>query len=235
MPAPVSIVVPLYNELAGVPGLQQRLLPFVHAWQAERPVDLVLVDDGSRDGTGAALKPLGHAPGVRVLTHAVNQGLTAALWTGITAAQGAVVAFLDSDLTYTPETLRPLVALLDQGADVALASPYHPAGRVEGVPPRRLLLSKGLSQLYRWFVHPEVWTFTGMVRAWRRDVLLRCRPERGGFLGIAEMLLRATADGARIAEHPAVLHTRQQGQSKLRLAPTILGHLDLLIRTTVQS
>jgi dolichol-phosphate mannosyltransferase len=229
----VSIIVPLFNELPGIPALEQRLVPFVRRWGEQREVELLLVDDGSRDGTGPALLSLARPPAVQVVTHEVNQGLTAALWTGILRARGEIVCFLDSDLTYDPEILPELVALVEAGADVALASPYHPQGGVEGVPARRLVLSRGLSRLYRWFVHADLWTFTGMVRAWRRELLLSCRPERGGFLGIAEMLLRALDRGARVAELPAVLRARKQGASKLHVVPTVLGHLDLLVRKTL--
>ena len=232
-PGAVTIVVPMFNERPGIPGLETRLLPFVSRWRATREVDLVLVDDGSTDDTGAALAPLAAAPFVQVATHPTNRGLTAALWTGLAAARGDVVCWLDSDLTYEPSLLQDLVSAVDAGADVAVASPYHPSGGVEGVSGLRLLLSRGTSTLYRLFVCRGVFTFTSMVRAWRRPMLDRCRPQRGGFLGVTEALLRALAYGAVVIDVPAVLRARAQGTSKLRALPMIGAHLALLARATL--
>src|SRR5687767_8943878 len=79
---PVSVVVPLFNERYGVALLESRLLPFVASWRQRREVELVLVDDGSVDGTAEALAPLASADWVKLRRHETNRGLTAALRTG---------------------------------------------------------------------------------------------------------------------------------------------------------
>ena len=71
-------------------------------------------------------------------------------------------------------------------------------------------------------------TFTCMVRVYRREVLGACEPQRGGFLGVTEVLLRALAAGYRVVERPATLHRRRVGQSKMRVLQVGCAHLGLL-------
>jgi dolichol-phosphate mannosyltransferase len=223
----VSVVVPLYNERAGVAQLTDQLVPFLTDWRKTRRLELVLVDDGSEDGTAEALSSLA-AAWVKIRRHESNRGLTAALETGLTESEGGIVCWLDSDLSYEPEILLHLVERVDAGADVAMTSPHHPEGRIEGVPFLRRVLSRGLSRLYRTFVDRDIYTYTGMVRAYRREVLESCRPDRGGFLGVTEVLLRALAKGRRVVEVPAVLRARRSGASKLPVIRTAARHLALL-------
>ncbi len=226
--AALTVVVPLFEEAANVPALCAALRAFSSAERAVRPVEIVLVDDGSRDATAALLAE--HAPGVpaRVLTHAANLGLTAALRTGSRAATTDLVGWLDADLTYPPEVLAELAKACDAGADLATASCYHPAGAVQDVPRWRLWLSQGASRLHRLSSGSRLHTFTCMVRVQRRAILLATEPTRGGFVGVTEWLLRALRAGARVVEVAAVLRLRQGGQSKMRVLRVALRHLGLV-------
>ncbi|MBI5853571.1 MAG: glycosyltransferase family 2 protein [Planctomycetes bacterium] len=226
----LSIVVPLYDEAGGVADLVARVGDFVAAESPRRELEVILVDDGSRDGTwdalGAAI-PAGD-PRWRRLRHDQNRGLTAALRTGTDAARLPFVAWLDADLSYEPAILAPLVAALDEGADLATASCHMRGGRIAGVPWIRGWLSRQASRLYRLATGRRVATFTCMVRAQRRELLLATWPERQGFLGVTEQLLRALGRGAVVVEVPATLHARRSGRSKLRVARAIRAHLGLI-------
>ncbi|MEM7200400.1 MAG: glycosyltransferase [Planctomycetota bacterium] len=220
----LSVVIPLHNEVEAVPALVARLRRFVAA--SDRPVELIVVDDGSTDGTYEKLQ--GRDPlDLVVVRHAHNRGLTAALWTGLGASRGALVAWLDGDLTYDPDLLLQLAAQVDAGADVALASCYHPSGSVEGVEGWRLLLSRTASLAYRLGSGHRLCTFTSMVRVYRREVLDAGEPRRGGFLGVTEVLLRALRQGYRVVEVPATLSRRRVGQSKMRIVRVSLAHVGL--------
>ncbi len=195
----------------------------------QRDLHLLLVDDGSTDGTGSLLKDhCAEIPDTRILSHAQNRGLCEALFTGSDAANTPYVAWLDSDLSYDPELCLQLAEQLDAGAELALASCYHPEGEVEGVSRFRLGLSAIASRLYRLLTGAELHTYTCMLRAYRREQLLACRPERGGFIGVTEVLLRALRREQRCAEIPALLRRRRQGQSKMRVFGVGLGHLGLM-------
>jgi len=227
--AALTVVVPLYDEAANVDELGRALTQFLSDEGAARMVDFVLVDDGSRDDTNVRLQVLARRLPARLLTHPENRGLTSALASGSAAASGDLVGWLDSDLTYPPALLGELARACDAGADVALASCYHPLGGVAGVPPWRLLCSRGASSLHRLTSGARLHTFTSMVRVYRRDLLARCRPRRGGFVGVTETLLRALRQGARVVEVPAVLQRRRAGVSKMRVARVAVAHLELML------
>jgi len=227
--ASVDVVVPLFRECASLPTLVEELartlpgLPDPH---------LVCVDDGSEDGTfELAQAEIGRRRvdfPVTCLRHRRNLGLSQALRTGFGVCRRDVVCWLDADLSYAAGTLARLVAALGAGADLALASPYHPDGAVLGVPRTRLALSQGLSRAYRLLVDPGLHTWSSMVRAWRRGLLARCLPRREGHLGVTESLVLARSAGARIVEVPSLLRGRQNGHSGLRVLPAVFAHLGLL-------
>jgi dolichol-phosphate mannosyltransferase len=222
----LSIVVPCYNEAENVPALAKGLLPVVHELQRGGSVELILVDDGSTDDTLVRLHELSAAhPTVQVVPHAQNRGLGAAMRTGFAHSEGDVVVTTDSDGTYPFSEIPRLLELLVPGVDVVTASPYHPKGGVEGVPPYRLVLSKGASLLYRLLLDWRLHTYTSMFRACRRDVVARVPSQANGFLMPAEFLANAILLGYRVAEYPTVLHVRRYGQSKARVARIILAHL----------
>lgn len=222
-------MVPVYQESAGIRDLERALGEFVASESARREVQIVLVDDGSTDGSGDLLRTcFGDRPEATVVSHAHNLSLGAALETGGELAHGDYIAWFDADLTYEPALLGQLAHELDQGADVALASCYHPDGGIDGVAPWRLALSKAASSMYSRATGGALHTYTSMVRAYRRDVLQQCRPKSEGFLAVTEVLLRALRAGKRCVEVPAVLARRRSGQSKMRILRVAIGHLFLV-------
>jgi dolichol-phosphate mannosyltransferase len=224
----MTVVVPAYDEAENTDALGRALAGFLSEEGGRRALDFVFVDDGSTDDTAARLASLAAALPARVVLHPQNRGLTAALRTGSASARGDLVAWFDSDLTYAPALLGELARACDEGADVALASCYHPRGGVEGVPRWRLLLSRLASRGHRLTSGARLHTFTSMVRVYRREVLERCWPQRGGFVGVTEVLLRALRAGCRVVEVPAVLRRRRAGASKMRVLRVALAHLGLM-------
>jgi dolichol-phosphate mannosyltransferase len=157
--------------------------------------------------------------------HRTNRGLGAAIRTGFAAAHGAVIVTTDCDGTYRFLEIPSLLARLQPGIDIVTASPYHPAGRVAGVPAYRLLLSRGASAIYRLLLGSQVHTYTALFRAYRRQVVEQVPFKSDGFLAGTELLVNAMLMGYQVAEYPAVLHTRTYGVSKAKLVRTILAHL----------
>jgi dolichyl-phosphate beta-glucosyltransferase len=88
----------------------------------EGGVEVIVVDDGSTDGTAEAARAAGAD---RVLVHAVNRGKGAAVRTGVLAASGAAVAFTDADLAYAPDQLHGLLERVESGIDVVVGSRKH--------------------------------------------------------------------------------------------------------------
>jgi dolichol-phosphate mannosyltransferase len=220
--------VPCCNEEDAVRLLPATLFPVLDDLSDRYMVELVLVDDGSRDATWDRLTELAADEqrfSVVLERHPTNRGLGAALRTGVRRARGQIVATLDADGTYPFAILQPLIQAIEAGADVSTASPYHRDGGVEGVSALRLTFSRGASLLYRILVDRHVMTWTAMVRAYRADVLHAALSESSGFLHVAETLVEARRRGARITEVPAVLATRKVGTSKAKVARITRAHL----------
>src|SRR5438093_13259342 len=172
MRPPVSVVVPCYNEQAGLPALFARLDALLR--DGGRGWRVLFVDDGSADATFACLlSEVGRRPWARVVRHPTNLGLGAALRTGFRYAESPIVCTVDSDCTYPPERLPELVALLADGAEIATAWAWHPGSeRTEGAG-MRIELSRAVSGLYKRLIGQDVLTFTCLFRPYRRDALER--------------------------------------------------------------
>jgi dolichol-phosphate mannosyltransferase len=235
----ISIVIPCHNEAAGLANLEVQLGPVLDTLRATAMVELVLVDDGSSDATWERMQALAKhsrltAGPVVLQKHVFNRGLGAALRTGFAAAAGRVIVTTDSDATYRFNEIPLLLERLSPGIDVVTASPYHPDGDVDGVPPYRLVLSRGSSAIYRLLVGGQLHTYTALFRAYRREVIQTVTFRSDGFLAVAELLVNAIRSGYRVAEYPTTLHSRVAGVSKAKLARTIAAHLRFQASVLVQ-
>jgi dolichol-phosphate mannosyltransferase len=226
----LSVVIPCFNEDANVRALESRLGPVLRGL-ADRfdTIEVVLVDDGSSDGTWAAMEAFKASAGngfeITLTRHAANAGLGQAMRTGLSAATGDVLVTTDSDATYRFEDIPALLDVLGPDVDLVTASPYHPDGGVDNVPAFRLLFSRGASLLYRILVRRDVFTWTALFRAYRRRVVRTVPFASTGFLAGTELLVNAIDAGFRAAEFPTVLHARVLGVSKAKIARTVRAHL----------
>ena len=223
----VSFVIPCYQEEAALAAFAD-VLPEIPA------TEIVLVDDGSTDGTAAALAALAEGDArVRVETHEVNRGVGAAMRTGIAATDGDVVVVYDVDRTYPLADAKTLVDGLAQGADVVTATPYGIDGAWQDVPWFRRLLSGGAAWAYRVVLGRRAKGMSCMTcafRAYRGDRIRRLEFRSDGFPAAAEMLGRLLLAGARVVEVPSALSARTEGQSKMRVVRATLGHVGTLWR-----
>jgi dolichol-phosphate mannosyltransferase len=194
--------------------------------------EVLFVDDGSADATFARLlSSVGRQSWAKVLRHPTNLGLGAALRTGFQYAESPIVCTIDSDCTYPPERLPELVSLLDDGAQIATASAWHPSSEVAQGSPIRIGLSRAVSSLYKVLIGQDVHTFTCLFRAYRRDALARIRFRSNGFAAVAEIMLRGMLAGYQVRELPMRLESRRFGESKLKVGDAIVAHASLLTLT----
>lgn len=234
--ATLSVVVPCYNEADGISQLKEKLLPVLDEVALKHSVELILVDDGSTDDTYRLLsEAFGARQGTRVVRHAKNLNLGGAIRTGIAESSGEWIANLDSDCTYDPALLIPMVAEIENGADLVTVSPYHPQGRVDGVPAYRMVLSKSLTAMYRLLLQKQIYTFTALARVYRRSIHSQIASPAFDFTCLAEMMLKALKQDLKVSEVPAVLSVRRFGESKMKTARVIQAHLILLRRLIFQS
>ena len=232
----ISLVIPVFNEEDGIEQLRERLGCVRAMWRDGTEVEFVFVDDGSSDHTqNALLQVFGTDPLSQIAVHPVNRGIGAAFRTGFARSRGAIVCTIDADCSYGPENLQRLTeALDDQAADIAVASPYHPRGTVEGVPYWRLVLSKSCSAFYRVVAPVRLHTYTSVFRAYRKHVVETVAFQEDGFVSATEVLIRAAEHGYCITEVPMTLHARKIGRTKMKVLRTIRAHMRLIGTTAVR-
>jgi glycosyltransferase involved in cell wall biosynthesis len=204
----VSVIVPAYNESALIADVLDSLDAYLAGIRERYDCELIVVDDGSTDGTRSILESWSaKRPGrVRIVTHEQNAGLVAAIRTGCAAAAGTAIVIVDADLSYAPETIGALLdAQTASGALVAIASPYMRGGRTGNVPFERLAASRLANLLLSACVGGRIKTFTGMVRSYDAATLhsILLEPERGEFN--SWIVSKLIGRGARYVEVPAAL------------------------------
>ncbi|HKA24341.1 MAG TPA: glycosyltransferase family 2 protein [Candidatus Eisenbacteria bacterium] len=241
----VWLVLPAYNEERSLPALLERCVP-VAADLGKRGAALrvVVVDDGSKDGTIAAAKSFEGRLGIEVVPHVVNRGLGAALRTGLAAgleraAPDDAIATMDADNTHDPALLGRMLERLQQGADVVIASRYEPGGEEIGLSPIRRVLSRGASFLLTMILPVRgARDYTCGYRLYRVQTLRRAAQawgdklvEEAGFTCMAEVLLKLGRGGAVVAEVPLVLrYDLKVGASKMKVGRTIARYFALSSR-----
>lgn len=222
----LSLVIPAYNEAEGVSQTAGKLRPVLEQLRKTHEVEVVFVNDGSKDDTASLLQQeFSSDPGVKVISHDRNRGLGAAMRTGFGQVSGDAVVTTDFDGTYSFDEIPKILALLVDGVDIVTASPYHPQGHVDGVPGYRLLLSHGASLLYRLLVKWNLYCWTSLFRVYRQSVVKNVTFESNDFLMLTEILVNALRAGYKVVEYPTTLHVRTFGQSSLKIARVVRAHL----------
>jgi len=212
----VSVVVPCYNEAANLDELVARLRAvFASSGLTDQ---LVLVNDGSRDETGAGIDRLaGSFPDVTACHHVRNQGMEAGWRTGVAAAHGRTVCFIDADLQYAPEDIARLYqALADSGADIAQGSRVTP----RSVRDSRYLFSRGLNLLLNVAFGMRLEDNKSGFVLGRRDVIAHALEHKRSYRYFQALLLvSAHAKGYRIHSIPTEFGPRRRGQSFMSNVP----------------
>jgi dolichol-phosphate mannosyltransferase len=211
------IVLPTYNEADNLGTIAAAILT------AAPGATLLVVDDGSPDGTGALADELAAADGrIRVRHRPAKQGLGRAYLDGfgIALAGGArFIVQMDADWSHDPAALAGLLGPVGDGsADLAIGSRYTRGGGVVDWGLGRRLISRGGSVFARLVLGLTVHDLTGGFKAWRATTLAAipfAGVHAGGYVFQIEMTFRASRLGARVAEVPITFRDRRVGQSKM--------------------
>lgn len=209
------VVVPTYNERENLP----QIVPAILA-QDER-LDVLIVDDGSPDGTGEiADRMAAENPRIHVLHRTAKEGLGRAYLAGFAwaLARDYVYIFeMDADFSHDPKYLKDFLAKV-QGADLVLGSRYATGVNVINWPMSRLLLSWFANKYVRWITRLPLTDATGGFKCFRRSTLEAIPLEQvrsNGYAFQIEMSYRAWQKGKVLAEVPIVFVDRVEGQSKM--------------------
>ena len=202
----ISVVVPTYNEAASIPKLAERLAASMGA----RPWELVVVDDGSPDGTADVAEALAPLIPVRVVRRAGKLGLATAVMAGFAAAQGDPIVVMDADLSHPPEVVPHLVDAVRNGTELAVGSRYVPGGGTVDWPLRRRIVSRVACLMGNALV--PVRDATSGFFALRRSVIDGVRLDPIGFKIGFEVIARGRY--RRVVEVPYTFRDREAGRSK---------------------
>lgn len=216
----LSVVIPLYNEEDSLGPLVEQVLASLRP--LGRRFELVLVDDGSSDGTAARLEALAAAtPELVAVLLRRNYGQTAAMAAGFDASHGAVIVTLDGDLQNDPADIPLLLERLEEGYD--LVSGWRHQRQDAAI--QRLLPSKIANRLIARVTGVRLHDYGCSLKAYRREVVADMN-----LYGELHRFLPALAfiEGARITEVKVNHHARRFGQSKYGIDRTFRVLMDLL-------
>jgi dolichyl-phosphate beta-glucosyltransferase len=199
----LSVVVPAYDEERRLGDTVARIRAYLD--HAHARYELVLVDDGSRDGTLALMRTLaGQAANVRVVALRPNRGKGRAVAEGVKVATGELVLFTDADLSASIDELPKLEAALIEGAAIAIGSRAAPGAREIDQPLHRRLMGRTFNLMVRAVIGAPFQDTQCGFKLFRGDAgrALFNELRTDGFAFDVEILLRARRKGLAIAEVP---------------------------------
>ncbi len=212
----LSVIAPAYNE-------EDNIIPLVEAFDVLRkqlsyPMELVIVDDGSTDGTKDRANSMAKAyPFVVVVSYARNLGKTDALIKGISASSGKYIAIFDADLQFDPQDIPPMVEKLRKGADLVAG---YKVGKYQ-----KPFVSRIYNFLGRVLFKIPVRDMNAM-KVMRREVFeeIPARPDWHRYI-----VIWAYKHGFRLDEYPVKLRPRMRGKSKYKgIRRVLIGIFDML-------
>ena len=198
----LSVVVPLYNEEANVPILQEEL----RAALKGRDYEIIFVDDGSVDRTAERIET---APNIRLIRFEKNSGQSAAIYAGVTATRGGTLVIIDGDLQNDPADIPKLLAEIARGADLACG--YRVQRRDTFI---RRATSRIANAVRSRYTKDGVRDTGCTLKAMRRECMSTLLPFKGMHRFIPALVKAA---GYRLVEVPVNHRPRRFGQSKYGL------------------
>ena len=217
----VSVVIPAYNEEGGLADVVNGLRAIMMG--TGRPFEIIIVDDGSEDGTLAVARGLG----VTVVTHPVNRGYGWALKTGIRAASGEHILICDGDGTYPPESIPGLLAHADEHDMVVAAR----TGESVEIPIFRRLAKGILRRLAIYLSESEIPDLNSGLRVFRREAAMAyfsILPS--GFSFTTTITLAMLCNEGSVVYIP-INYAKRRGRSKIRPLRDTMNFLILIMRT----
>jgi dolichol-phosphate mannosyltransferase len=207
----LAIVIPTYNEALNLPHLVPRIR------DVAPDATIVVVDDGSPDGTSRVARDLG----VTVVDRATKSGRGGAVLAGLVKAaeQPEVTGFveMDADLSHQPEELQRLLDVAD-GADMVVGSRYLAGARIEGWPVRRKIWSRMSNRVIRSVLGVPMSDFTNGYRFYSRravDHLTSRRLRETGYISLSEWAFSLHRARMTIREVPTTFINRRLGESNM--------------------
>ena len=212
----VSIILPCYNEEAILEVHFIKIQSYLEARKHKYDWEIVIVNDGSKDKTGEIAELLSKkGDNIKVVHHPTNLNLGRALQTGFQNSRNDILVVLDIDLSYSVDHIDQLIdKLIETSADMVIASPYMKGGKVTAVPFTRKIMSKWVNVFMRVFATSDLHTFTGMVRAYKREFIQNLDLKTVDYEINPEIIYKGIILRAKMIEIPAHLDWTEQLKHK---------------------
>lgn len=220
----LTVIVPTLNEEANIQPLLARIF---EQNTAALQIEVLIVDDGSTDGTCESVLAFDQSRPVRLLRreHPAG-GLAGAVLAAAAEARSRWILVMDADLSHPPERIGDLVApLLDRSYDMVIGSRYVGGGRTPGWPWWRRFMSR-TACLMAWPLSRLHDPLSGFF-ATERASLVQCKTDAAGFKIALELIVNAQR-GFRVMEVPIVFRDRERGESKIRFG-VLVTYLQRLV------
>jgi len=203
----LSIVIPVYNEARTVAALIEK----VRALDLEK--EIIIVNDGSSDGTREALRPFEELPGLRVHHSPVNLGKGASMRIGFSFSTGEIVTIQDADLELDPAEFKHLIVPIVEGrADVVYGSRFLEGGRKGSF--TFYLANRGLAALTNALYGAHLTDIETCYKVFRREVLAKLTLRASRFEIEPELTAQVLKRGFRLLELPIGYQPRSQAEGK---------------------
>ena len=222
-------MLPTFNESLNLPHLVPRIL-------AHANVDVIVVDDGSPDGTGALAEELAQqsAPRLRVIHRQSKSGRGGAVMAGFRDALSRDYQWfgeMDADQSHQPEELPSLIAEVSR-ADMVVGARYLPGGAIEGWPLRRRVWSRASNAIIRLALGVPMRDFTNGYRLYSRravEVLASAKLRETGYITLSEWAYTIHRAGLTLTEVPTLFVNRRLGESNMSASEAV-GAIRALLR-----
>jgi len=214
-----SVLLPTYNEKENLPIIVWLLVKTFT--DADLDFEIIVIDDGSPDGTleaGKQLEKIYGADRIVLRPRAKKLGLGTAYVHGIKHATGNFIIIMDADLSHHPKFIPEFILKQKEGNfDVVTGTRYAGDGGVNGWDLKRKIISRGANFVTQFLLRPGVSDLTGSFRLYRKEVLERlvAATVSKGYVFQMEMMVRARQFGLTIGEVPISFVDRVYGESKL--------------------
>jgi len=205
-----AVIIPMYNEETGAQDCVRKVCGVLKDIPLRNA--LIVVNDGSKDATGEILKKIKpEFPSFVILEHLQNKGYGAALQTGSAYAiqeNFEYVLFMDSDLTNDPKDISKFVEKMNDGYDVIKATRYSHGGGVDGVPIRRVFISRCGNSITKFLMNLPITDYTNGYRAVKTELLKKITLKENNFSIIMEELYYLKQLTSSFCNVPVILKDR---------------------------
>ena len=231
----LSIIVPAQNEEQNIGDCLQELCEKVGR-QHEIPLEVIVVDDNSTDGTGEIVRKVQlQYPEVRLVERRPPAGFGRAIRAGLDAVQGDVVVIYMADLSDDPQDVVRYYRKIQEGYDCVFGSRFMAGSKVENYPRLKLIVNRIVNRCIQWMFWTKFNDLTNAFKAYRTEAIRACSPFNASHFNITlEMSLGVLTRKFHVTQIPISWYGRSWGSSKLKLREMGRRYLSTLMMVFFQ-